>query len=76
MKNKQFDKLVAMARELKLDFDKCTKVDQVCPAILQDWDGPPEAAHQFVILLKKNKQERGYPEEDERKERHTGGLLS
>jgi len=57
-KAKVYDRLLALAKSLGLDANTCWNVDEICPKVLERWDGQTEHAHQFVILLKKNKEER------------------
>ena len=59
-KAKVYDRLLVLAKSLGLDVNTCSNVEEICPKILERWDGQPEHAHQFVILLKKNKEERQF----------------
>jgi len=57
-KAKAYDELSALAKELGLDAHSCRNVDEVSPKVLENWEGKPELAYQFIMLLERNKEKR------------------
>ena len=55
---KVYDRLVALAQKVGLDFDGLRNVDEIAPKLLRDWDGTATDSEMFVTLLETAREKR------------------